>query len=140
VPIGEDKKPRPGPDAVYVVPDVERPSLDIAKNILVHFFVSRALIATPLLAASMPGSDGAVEGALDPARLGERVQALSRLFKYEFQFRADATFETIFAETLWAMEADGEVVKDEAGKVRLAPDGEGRERAILHHRIIRSFV
>src|SRR5204862_4367079 len=67
-------------------------------------------------------------------------QALSRLFKFEFQFRADANFETIFSETLWAMEADGELVKDEAGNVRLAPDGEGRERAILHHRMIRSFV
>ncbi len=133
VPIGEDQKPRPGPDAVYVVPDVERLSLDIAKNLLVHFFVSRAMIATPLLAA---GSDD----AMDPVLLGERVQALSRLFKYEFQFRADASFDTIFAETLWEMEADGEVVKDEAGNVRLAPDGEGRERALLHHRMIRSFV
>lgn len=136
VPIGdEEKRVRPGPDAVYIVPDTQRLPLDLAKNLLVHFFVSRAMIATPLVAAAARG-----ESALDPALLAERVQALSRLFKYELQFRADATFETIFAETLAAMEKDGEVVKDEAGNVGIAESGEGRERVILHARMVQSFV
>jgi glycerol-3-phosphate O-acyltransferase len=120
---------------VYIVPDEKRLSLDLAKNLLVHFFVSRAMIATPLVASAARG-----EAFLDPALLAERVQALSRLFKYEFQFRADATFETIFAETLGAMESEGEVVKDDAGNVGLAPEGEGRERAVLHARMVHSFV
>jgi glycerol-3-phosphate O-acyltransferase len=131
IPVGERQaRPRPGPDAVYVVPDVARLSLDLAKNLLVHFFVSRAMIATPLHAspAGVPRSD-----------LAERVQALSRLFKYEFQFRADATFETIFAETLDAMLADEEL-EIEGDVVRLAREGEGRERALIHVRMVQSFV
>lgn len=167
VPVGEKHvRPRPGPDAVYVVPDVARLSLDIAKNLMVHFFVTRAMIATPLFARSPKldhvdggGSNttevgnahaangGAAEG-LTRDQLAERVQALSRLFKYEFQFRADATFETIFAETLEAMCADGEVEivaapperRDQGDLVRLARAGEGRERAILHVRMIQSFL
>jgi glycerol-3-phosphate O-acyltransferase len=37
------------------------------------------------------------------------VQELSRLFKYEFRFRADASFDTIFAETVAGMLADGDL-------------------------------
>ncbi|MDB4936036.1 MAG: Glycerol-3-phosphate acyltransferase [Labilithrix sp.] len=136
VPLGEqDKDARPGPDAIYVVPDVDRLSLDIAKNLVVHFFVSRAMIATPLVASSRAG-DAAIASSL----LADRVQALSRLFKYELQFRADATFETIFAETLGTMEADGELVLDAEGNVALPPPGEGCERATLHARMVRNFV
>jgi glycerol-3-phosphate O-acyltransferase len=132
VPVGEHRKrPRPGPEAVYVVPDVARLSLDISRNLLVHFFVSRAMIATPLAAAAA--------GGLTLAVLSDRVQALSRLFKYEFQFRADATFETIFTETLGEMESDGELLL-EGDLAKMAEAGDGRERAILHARMIRSFV
>jgi glycerol-3-phosphate O-acyltransferase len=130
-----DAGPRPGPDAVYVVPDVHRLSLDLAKNLVVHFFVSRAMIATPLAARARAG-----EAALGSALLAEQVQALSRLFKYEFQFRADANFETIFAETLGIMEADGELSIDADGSVALPAGGEGRERARLHARMVRNFV
>lgn len=139
LPIGErgerDKNARPGLDAIYVVPDVARLSLDIAKNLVVHFFVSRAMIATPLVASARAG-DTSISSAL----LGERVQALSRLFKYELQFRADATFETIFAETLGAMEADGELLLDLEGNVSLPAGGEGRERIALHARMVKNFV
>ncbi len=142
VPVGEKReRPRPGPDAVYVVPDVARLSLDIAKNLMVHFFVTRAMIAIPLHAAE---SDPAARGVLGRDQLQERVQALSRLFKYEFQFRADATFETIYSETLDAMIADREVIVvpdgTDAREHQLAREGEGRERAILHVRMIQSFL
>jgi glycerol-3-phosphate O-acyltransferase len=130
-----DKSARPGPDAIYVVPDGERLSLDIAKNLVVHFFVSRAMIATSLVASARAG-DAAIPSSL----LAERVQALSRLFKYELQFRADATFETIFTETLGVMEADGEVALDAEGNVSLPAEGEGRERIALHARMVRNFV
>ena len=130
-----DKTARPGPDAIYVVPDVARIPLDIAKNLVVHFFVSRAMIATPLAASKRAG-----EAAIASSLLAERVQALSRLFKYELQFRADATFETIFTETLGGMEADGEVMLDAAGNVSLPAAGEGRERSALHARMVRNFV
>ena len=130
-----DKRARPANDAIYVVPDGARLSLDIAKNLVVHFFVSRAMIATPLAASARSGT-----ASLAPSHLADRVQALSRLFKYEFQFRADATFETIFTETLDAMVSDAEIILDDAGNVSLAPPGEGRERATLHARMVRNFV
>jgi len=131
----ERKSARPGPDAIYVVPDAARLSLDMGRNLVVHFFVSRAMIATPLAAAARAGS-----APVPRALLADRVQALSRLFKYELQFRADATFETIFAETCAAMESDGEIVVDAEGNVALAASGEGHERAMLHARMVRSFV
>ena len=130
-----DKDARPGPDAIYVVPDADRLSLDIAKNLVVHFFVSRAMIAIPLAASARAG-----DAAMASALLAERVQALSRLFKYELQFRADATFETIFAETLGVMVADGEVILDAEGNVSLPAAGEGYERVTLHARMLRNFV
>jgi glycerol-3-phosphate O-acyltransferase len=37
-----------GPDVMYVVPDDKRLSLDLSKNIIVHFFVPRALVSTAL--------------------------------------------------------------------------------------------
>lgn len=139
VPIGEPgERPRPGPDAVYVVPDVARLSLDISKNLMVHFFVTRAMVATPLHAVGRQ--------SLSRAQLHDRVQALSKLFKFEFQFRADATFETIFSETLDAMLADGEIAiepadaRGDSAAIRLADDGEGRERALVHVRMVQSFV
>jgi len=44
----------------------------------------------------------------------ERVQALSKLFKFEFRFRADAPFEAIFDSTVRAMVEAGEVQKNGA--------------------------
>src|SRR5262249_54478528 len=41
---------RAGADAIYIVPDSARLSLDLAKNVLVHFFVDRGLVATVLAA------------------------------------------------------------------------------------------
>jgi glycerol-3-phosphate O-acyltransferase len=151
VPVGDKANLRPGPDAFYIVPPEARLSLDIAKNLLVHFFVSRAMIAIPLAARShgefgertarQEGEPPKPPSEMhDRALLSERAQALSRLFKYEFQFRADASFDTIFAETLDAMAADGEIERDDAGNVRLATTGEGRERAVLQARVVRNFV
>jgi glycerol-3-phosphate O-acyltransferase len=132
-------RPRPGSDAIYVVPDEARLSLDLSKNLVVHFFVARALVATALLATPTrdPARPGLGEGAPTEA-LRDRVQALSRLFKYEFQFRADASFEQIFDETLAAMERDGELVH-EGGFVRVR-DAEGNAQVSLYAEIVRNFV
>lgn len=137
-PVGEAReRTRPGPDAVYVVPDVARLSLDLSKNLVVHFFVTRAMVATPLHAGPASG--------ISRTQLGSRAQSLSRLLKYELQFRADASFETIFDETLDSMLRDGEielrVVHGESDPlVVLARAGEGGERALLHVRMVVSFI
>ena len=92
---------RVGGEVIYVVPAEARMSLDLAKNAIIHFFAARSLVATALLAAPGP--------ALAPEVVKDRVLALSRLFKYEFTFRADARFETIFDQEVAAMRADGEL-------------------------------
>jgi glycerol-3-phosphate O-acyltransferase len=90
-------------DAFYVVPDEARLSLDISKNLILHFFVARAVVATALLAPPGPPTPLPL--------LRERALALSRLFKYEFNFRADASFDENLDETLAAMERDGLVAR-----------------------------
>lgn len=91
----------PSEHATYVVPPSKRLLLDTSKNIIIHFFVERALVATALLAAPQK-----TESRL---WVRDRVQALSRLFKFEFRFRADSPFDQIFEETLARMLEDGEL-------------------------------
>ena len=129
-PLGaKDKGARPGNDALYVVPDEARLSLDLSKNLVVHFFVSRAMVATALLSSPAPAEYEA---------LRERVRSLSRLFKYEFQFRADASFEQIFDETLLAMAADGELSRS-GDQVSIACE-DGHAQVVLYARMVRNFV
>jgi glycerol-3-phosphate O-acyltransferase len=126
---------KPADDAIYLVPDEARLSLDLSKNIVVHFFVARALVATALLAPrpERRGADGMTLAAVQ-----ERVQALSRLFKHEFLFRAETTFEENFAATLAGMVNDGELTHTD-GLVRLA-GGEGAMQVSLYAEILRSFL
>src|SRR5450432_617036 len=106
-PSASSKKASEG--ASYSVLRNKRLALDTSKNIIVHFFVERALVAMALLTAS--GAPNAPEPA-NFSWVRERVQALSKLFKFEFRFRADAPFEAIFEKTVQAMVSAGEVVHD----------------------------
>jgi glycerol-3-phosphate O-acyltransferase len=122
-----------GSDVVYVVADDKRLSLDLTKNIIVHFFVPRALVATALSAPAPAGTparspeDLQLSGIspLPRATLEERVRMLSRLFKFEFMFRADATFEQNFAETLGDMTSAGELATTDAGDIVAGPGHDG---------------
>ncbi len=134
VATGAARRQRPSEDAIYVVPDEARISLDLSKNIVVHFFVSRALVSTAMLAAP-PGIDAPDASSVTAVK--ERVRALSRLFKYEFQFRADATFDQIFDDTILGMVEDGEVV---SGAELTVKGEEGRTQVVLYAQIVRNFV
>ncbi len=90
-----------GDRATYSVLRNKRLALDTSKNIIVHFFVERALVAMALLTAPAAATFSWVR---------ERVQGLSKLFKFEFRFRADAPFEAIFGNTVQAMVSAGELV------------------------------
>jgi glycerol-3-phosphate O-acyltransferase len=128
---------RVGDDVIYVVPPSARMSLDLAKNVIIHFFVERALFATALLAS--PGYPLAL------ATVRERVLALSRIFKYEFTFRTDAPFDRIFNEGVSAMAADGELrvlepASSDTGQA-LAPDGEdGLAQLDLYANLLANFI
>ena len=123
----------PSADAIYVVPPNARMSLDLAKNVVVHFFVSRGVVATALLADPSP------EGAsMAMSALKDRVQALSRLFKYEFQFRADAPFDQIFEDVITEMTKDEELVR--LGDAVLLGGREARARVELYAGVLEAFV
>jgi glycerol-3-phosphate O-acyltransferase len=126
-----------GGDTIYVVPDEARMSLDLAKNVVIHFFAARALVATALL--SPPGAP------LTADVVRERVLALSRLFKHEFTFRADAKFETIFDEEVAAMQAEGELARivrmPSEGAGALVPKGDdGAEQLRLYASLLANFL
>jgi glycerol-3-phosphate O-acyltransferase len=78
-----------------------RIALEYYQNTIIHFFVPRALISAALLVDT--------EEWVDIARLNDRVQQLSRVFKYEFMYRTDATFDDIFQDALRDMARDGEI-------------------------------
>ncbi|MBM4374886.1 MAG: 1-acyl-sn-glycerol-3-phosphate acyltransferase [Deltaproteobacteria bacterium] len=124
-----------GTDVLFSVPDDRRIQLDFAKNQIVHFMVDRALVATAL------GSTRSL-AAQPLSSVKERVQALSRLFKLEFMFRADATFDRNFEETIAAMVRDGEVVL-EGGGLKAAPaldEAQRHDWLGFHAATLRNFV
>jgi glycerol-3-phosphate O-acyltransferase len=128
---------RVGEDVIYAVPTEARLSLDLAKNLIIHFFAPRALIATALLAN--PGPPLALSIVRD------RVLWMSRLFKYEYTFRADAPFERIFDEEIAALEEEGEiarvVLKPSEGAVAILPKGDdGREQVTLYARLVENSI
>lgn len=123
------------PGTIYTIPDSRRIELDTSKNMIVHFFVERGLVAVAMLAAPNPRS------SMEEVR--DRVQKMSRLFKHEFRFRADAPFDEIFAQTLERMSAAGEVTIDvgqglSAGQGRLA--WSGREWLLTYAAFLRNFL
>ncbi len=90
-----------GPGAIYTIPNDRRHELDTSKNIIIHFFLERCLVAT---AVSMPPGPPAALGTVK-----DRVLKLSRLFKFEFRFQADRPFDAIFDHTLADMTRGGEL-------------------------------
>jgi glycerol-3-phosphate O-acyltransferase len=117
-------------EAVYGLPDDRRMSLALSKNVIVHFFVPYALIATSVRMSA--GGQATVRVVRD------RVQRLSRLFKYEFMFRADATYDEIFDETLEDLAKQG-VLRVEEGEIRV-PSSEATAQLALFASTIASFI
>jgi hypothetical protein len=73
-------------DRLYTVVETRRIQLDTSKNIIIHFFVAQALVASSL--------DLDADGHARPTEIEAvkaRVLWASKLFKHEFRFRADAT-------------------------------------------------
>jgi len=98
---GERKSDRCGAGALYRVPENKRLELDTSKNHIIHFLVERGLVAMSVL--HTPGEP------IDLATARKRVLRLSKLFKHEFRFRADASFDKIFEDTLTTMVRCGEL-------------------------------
>ncbi len=118
--------------AIFVVKDEGRLSLELAKNGVVHFLVSEALITWALGAVGREAPPTAV----DVVR--ERVRFLSRLLKHEFQFRADANFDKIFDDTLASMVRAGDLAV--AGNLIAPGPADSQARLLLYGRMIQSFL
>ena len=124
-----------GDDVIYTVPDDQRILLDISKNVIMHLFVDRALVSVALLAPSGPPAPRAL--------VRERVQSLSRLFKLEFMFRADAAFDAIFDDSVGDMLALGELAAGEGDTLAFGAghDGlDGRGWVTFYAAVVRNFL
>jgi glycerol-3-phosphate O-acyltransferase len=124
-----------GPGTIYTIPDAKRLELDTSKNMIIHFFVERSLVSVAMLAA--PGPPVAKDVVRD------RVQRLSRLFKHEFRFHADAPFEQIFDETVAQMRAAGELTVDKLDRLDAGPGRlgwSGREWLLTYAAFMRNFL
>lgn len=102
-PTGSAKKQRH-----YSLIEGKRLQLDSSKNIIIHFFVERALVAV-----SFDRDKNGHALPTDVAQLRERARYVSRLFKHEFRFRADLPFEDIFEQTIEALQKEGHVARVE---------------------------
>ncbi len=118
-----------GPEPIYTIDSERRIALEYYQNTTIHFFVPSALIASALLVDR--------EEWVDIPRLNDRVQQLSRLFKHEFIFRTDATFDQVFDDALKSMEGAGEVeIRD--GQVQ-ATEGMRRLRLQRYATMLQTF-
>lgn len=91
----------PGDEPIFAVPDEKRLPLSLPKNSILHFFIAEALVAAGLLGL------GPTASGVGRDELRERVQTLSRLFKFEFMFRADKSFDALFDETIARLTSEG---------------------------------
>lgn len=118
-----------GPEPIYTIDSERRIALEYYQNTIIHFFVPRALIAAALLVDT--------EQWVNVARLKDRVQKLSRLFKHEFIYRTDASFDLIFQDTLSEMAQDGEIeVRDGYAQ---ATEGALRHRLERYAAMLQTF-
>ncbi len=104
-------------DSIVTPVENKRLVLDASKNSVIHFFVERALVATALSVDPGPPVEESV--------LRERVQRLSRLFKLEFRFHADASFDVIFDTTLGALMDAGVLRRSDDGRIDTGPGHDG---------------
>jgi glycerol-3-phosphate O-acyltransferase len=134
-PSGRGVPGQVGLGTIYTIPDSRRLELDTSKNMILHFFVERSLVSVAMLAAPGP--------PIPREAVRERVRNLSRLFKHEFRFRADAPFDEIFADTVERMRAAGEVLIDTDDRLDAGPGRlgwSGREWLLTYAAFLRNFL
>ncbi len=130
-PEGSNEREVLSDDSIYVLKPNSRLVLDLSKNVVMHFFVERALLATCLLASR--------ETPVAEADLRARVRQLSRLLKFEFTFRADRPYDQIFNDELSAMVDAGYIERKAAG-VTPARGSEHIAAVSIYANLLRNFV
>ena len=97
-------------ETMFLPVDERRVQLAYYKNTLMNLVAPRALVTCAVLRGGEDRSETAV---------GARALFLSRLLKFEFIYRVDAPFETIFSETVDRLVGAGLLAR-EAGALRPA--------------------
>ncbi|HEX2732687.1 MAG TPA: 1-acyl-sn-glycerol-3-phosphate acyltransferase [Polyangiaceae bacterium] len=110
-------KPPAGSGSVYTIIDSKRVELDTSKNIIIHFFAERALLATAMLAEA--------RGSIDKAALQNRVQYLARLLKNEFRIGTDSELDATVDRCIGAMVVCGELEFTADGNLQPGPGHDG---------------
>jgi glycerol-3-phosphate O-acyltransferase len=126
---------RPGVGSMYRVPERKRIELDVTKNLIVHFFAERALLSVVLLMARA--------GELPMAVARERMTQLAELFKQEFRYALDKDAETLFSETLQAMQRAGEAEVGPDERVRIGGGHDGYSGSVwlrTYASVVRNFI
>ncbi|MBK8253990.1 MAG: 1-acyl-sn-glycerol-3-phosphate acyltransferase [Polyangiaceae bacterium] len=139
----------PEKDVIWVVPDERRIALDISKNMIVHLFVDRAILAIAL--GTRPEGVSTRDGlksspqpfhSTQTATL-ERAQTLAKLFKTEFNLRDGPALTNRFEATLRAMRAAGEVAESSSGNL-IPGEGhtglDGRGWLLFYTAILKNFL
>jgi glycerol-3-phosphate O-acyltransferase len=106
-----------GTSAFYTVPDGKRLALDTSKNIIIHFFVERAILATVLLTSASG------EHANDD--VWRRFQELAHLLQYEFRIPTGDRLRVAFDNTLAEFVAIGILPDSGADTSGLGPESVG---------------
>lgn len=119
-----------GEEAIYSIQDERRLALEYYKNNLIHFFVPSALVSAALRVG------GKASTSLETLRA--RVQELSRVFKYEFMYRVDASFDEIFEEALERLRLDG-AIEITGDRVEITTGTEGAMIAVYAHMLSAYF-
>jgi glycerol-3-phosphate O-acyltransferase len=99
---------------VYSVNPDWRPSLDYYKNGLLHHLIEPALVSTVLLRHG---------GSRSYEALSQEVKTLSRLFKHEFLFRTDISFEETLRQATSVLVSEKLITGDEQQGFRASPKG-----------------
>ncbi len=127
-------KPQVGAGAIYTLVENKRVELDTSKNIIIHFFAERALLATAMLPSA--------EQACAPEHLRTRMRELAKLLKFEFRFASNGAFEDSVEATIQAMLDDRELELTDGGLVPgQGHDGwSGHKWLLSYASMIRNFL
>jgi glycerol-3-phosphate O-acyltransferase len=107
--VAVDRAGRSDVEPIYRVDEDRRIALDFFKNGVMNYMAPAGLVCRSL--KKRGGAQASYKDVADDCRF------LSRLFKREFLWRADSTFETYFDDTLAALAVRGLIDVHEDGRI-----------------------
>jgi glycerol-3-phosphate O-acyltransferase len=117
-------------ESIYRAVDEHRLQLSFYKNTLMNLFAPLSLVANALLLREPTASLEATH---------EAALFLSRLFKFEFIYRVDATFDVIFKDTIDRLSQAGLVVLNGAS-ITIPPESHVRPNLEFLAELLRDFI